>query len=115
MIIGRDSILAAADLKTETVTVPEWGGDVIVSCLSAYDRDAFEASMIGNGEKPDLTNLRARLVARCIVDESGDRTFSDEDITALGKKSASAINKLFVVAQRINGMEAGAVDAAAKK
>ena len=33
-LLTRDEILAADDIKTEDVEVPEWGGDVRVSVMS---------------------------------------------------------------------------------
>ena len=43
MILSRDQILSVNDRKTEVVTVPEWGGDVIVSVMSGEQRDAYES------------------------------------------------------------------------
>ena len=37
------------------------------------------------------------------MDESGDRIFTDKDITALGKKSAAALDKVFSAARELNG------------
>ena len=34
MLLTRDAILAAADIQTETVPVPEWGGEVAVRPLT---------------------------------------------------------------------------------
>jgi hypothetical protein len=71
------------------------------------ERDALEASMIkGKGKKAqvNLENLRAKVVARCVVDEDGVHIFSDADIPALGKKSAAALNRVYEVAQRLSGI-----------
>ena len=46
MTLTKDQILEANDLQSESVTVPEWGGDVLVRTMTGADRDAFEASMI---------------------------------------------------------------------
>ena len=40
--LTRDAILAAEDLRTEEVPVPEWGGSVIVRTLRGDDRDAYD-------------------------------------------------------------------------
>ena len=42
-ILTRDEILESEDLATETVSVPEWGGSVIVRALTGTERDAYEA------------------------------------------------------------------------
>lgn len=114
MLLSRDAILGAQDLKTEDVPVPEWGGTVRVRMMSGIERDAFSNSLLGSEGKTDLTNYRAKLVAASIVDESGAREFSESDVQALGGKSASALERVFVVADRLNTMGAAAVDTAEK-
>jgi hypothetical protein len=101
-MLSREQILAAADLPRETVEVPEWGGSVIVSTMTGADRDAFEASVVTADGKPNLRNMRAKLVAASVVDESGARLFRASDIEALGGKSASALERITKAAQRLN-------------
>lgn len=106
-ILGRSEILDSEDLATETVDVPEWGGAVIVRALTGVERDAYEGeifSLRGNGKgvEYNLQNIRAKLSARTIVDEEGVRIFSDTDITALGLKSAAALDRVFAVAQKLS-------------
>ena len=60
-------------------------------------------------------NIRAKLVARCIVNEAGTREFSDSDITALGNKSASALDLIFGVAMRLSGIGDNDVDKMAQE
>lgn len=109
-ILTKDAILAADDLPREIVPVPEWGGDVYVRTMSGTDRDAFEASLIGKEGR--LENVRARLVSLTLCDEAGSRMFTDSDITALGGKSAQALDRVFAVAQRLNGIGVDQADVA---
>jgi hypothetical protein len=102
MALSRDSILAASDLKTEIVSVPEWGGDVIIGTMTGAARDAWEQSLVGQKGKANIVNIRARLIAACAVDEAGNRLFSDDDAEALGKKSAAALDRCAKVAQKLN-------------
>jgi hypothetical protein len=111
-ILTKDAILAADDLPKERVNVPEWGGDVFVRTMTGTDRDSFEASLIGNDGR--LENVRARLVSLTICSESGERLFSDDEIASLGSKSAKALDRLFSVSQRLNGIGAEQVEAAKK-
>lgn len=103
MALSRDAILAADDIKTEEVDVPEWGGSVFLKGMTGTERDNFEA----NNRRPDgqqnLTNYRARFLVRCVVNENGTRIFSDQDAAALGKKSSGAINRLWEMAGQLNG------------
>lgn len=107
MILSREAILGSSDLKTETVAVPEWGGEVLVAAMSGEARDAWEQELVireGNRTRANLVNVRARLVAATVVDEQGKRLFSAADMEALGAKSASALDRVCKVAQRLNGM-----------
>jgi hypothetical protein len=50
------------------------------------------------------------LLVRCLADENGNRIFSDEEFEALGSKSAKVIDKLFAIAQKVNGIGQEDVD-----
>ena len=115
-ILTKDEILSAKDLHTETVYVPEWGGSVIVRTITGFERDQFEASITEGkkGAKVNLENLRARLVALSTVNEKGERIFTLADVKALGRKSASALDKVFAVAQRLSGLTSEDVEELAK-
>lgn len=111
--LSREAILEAQDVQFEEVPVPEWGGVVRVKSLTGTERDALEASMVqgkGKNVNVNLANLRAKLVARAVVNENDKRIFEDTDIIALGKKSASALQRVFEVAQRLSGLSAEDVD-----
>jgi hypothetical protein len=106
-LLNRTAILEVKDIKTETIPVPEWGGEVIVKGLSGTERDSFEAESLqgkGKNQTVNLVNLRARLVARSLVDANGERLFADHDVELLGKKSAQALSRVFDVAQRLSGL-----------
>lgn len=120
MVLKRDQILAADDLKTELVNVPEWGGEVCIKSLTGKERDKFEASMmkIGKNGKPEqnMENLRARLVVLTCIDpdDSNLPLFTDKDIEALGAKSAHALDRVFSAAQKLNGFTQEDVEALAE-
>ena len=107
MILTRDDILRANDSQMEAVDVPEWGGQVLVKGLSGTERDRFEQDSIdqrGKTTKLNFTNIRARLLVLCLVDEQGNRLFQRSDIDLLGQKSAVALNRVFEVARRLSGL-----------
>ena len=103
MALSRDAIIAADDIKTREVDMPEWGGSVFVKGVTGAERDNFEAANQDSSGNAKLTNLRARFLVRCIVNEQGTRIFADQDAAALGKKSSAAINRLWEVAGELNG------------
>lgn len=105
----RDTLLAATAAPTEVVALPALGADVKVTVrgMTGIERDAFEASCIeGKGKRREFSakNMRAKMVAYCCIDESGQRVFSDADAVALGNVRADVLDKLFSVAQRLSGM-----------
>ena len=106
-VLTRDAILNAADIQTEAVEVPEWGGTVYVRALTGVERDEYEGSRVSvKGKKVELNykNTRAKLVALCAVDEQGSRLFTEEDVPALGRRNAAALNRVFLVAQRLSAL-----------
>lgn len=105
--LNRDDILSADDLRTESVAVPEWGGQVIVRELTGTERDAYESSVVktdGKKVSVDSTNLRAKLASLSMVGDDGKRLFSEKDVTALGKKSAAALDRVVEVANRLSAI-----------
>jgi hypothetical protein len=113
MLLTKDAILTANDLVTEDVEVPEWGGAVRVRSISGAERDAFEQAIVtrkGKNVTTNMANIRAKMVALSLVDESGQRLFSDSDVVALGRKSAAALDRVFSVAQRLAGLTDTDVD-----
>jgi len=118
-VLSAEDILGAADFTCEFVAVPEWAnGDaragVWVRSLSGTDRDAFEAAVYAGGKR-NLTNVRARLCALCMVGaDQRTRLFSDHQAQALGQKSAAALDRVFNVACRLNALSARDVENLAK-
>ena len=112
--LSRDAILAAQDIETETVDVPEWGGSVQVRGLTGGQRDAYQQSLVGSAKgKSVAVNMQhatARLVAWCVIDEAGARMFKDADVVALSQKSGAALQRVFEVATRLSGLDEGAVE-----
>jgi hypothetical protein len=106
-ILTRDAILAADDIRTETVEVPEWGGSVIVKGMTGQQRDSFEEAITAQRGKDyvvNFRNFRSKLIVRCVVDENGVQLFGPTDVEALGKKSAAALQRVFKVAQKLSGL-----------
>ena len=103
-MLTKATILDLDDLVRETVPVPEWGVDVVVRTMTGGERDAFESEISKAGGFVGMDNVRARLIVRTAVDESGARLFTDDDVVALSGKSAAALSRLFDVAARLNGL-----------
>jgi len=118
MLLNKDQILAAEDLPFRDVDVPEWKGTIRVRTMTGGERDAFEASIYDtdkDGVKLNRNDFRAKLLSKVIVDENGTRLFTDKEIEKLSGKSAKAIQRLFDVAQEINGISKAEQEVIEKK
>jgi hypothetical protein len=105
-LLSKDQILQADDRRYEIVSVPEWGGDVRIRSLSGAERDQYEAGLtrqVGNTQKIDARNARAKLVALSVCDENGQPVFDAKDVIGLGNKSSAALQRLFDAAMRLSG------------
>jgi hypothetical protein len=105
-LLTRDAILDAQDIKYEYVDVPEWGGTVRVRGMTGTERDQYdvESAMAARAGGSALSDFRVRRIARCIVDEDGNRIFTDKDIRTLGSKSGAVIDRVDDVAARLSGL-----------
>jgi len=116
-MLSKKQILAAPDIKSELVHVPEWGGDVMVYGMTGSQRDEFEGSIVemkGATQTLHMQNIRAKLCSLTIRDEDGRRMFDSDEIDELGAKSAQALQRIFEVAQRLSGLTPADVEGLAK-
>jgi hypothetical protein len=100
-MLTREQIIRNSDsgIVKNRVTVPEWGGDVYIKTMTAGERGEFEA-IVSKDENRSV--VRQVLLALTICDEIGNLIFAISDINELSKKSVSAIDRLFDVANKIN-------------
>lgn len=114
MRLSRDDLLNAKDNLPEEVDlsdIPGYHGSVLVRGMTGKERDAYEVSMLTQGRagrrEMNPVNARAKLAARCVVDEDGNRLLTDADAAALGDKSAAVVIRIANVAARLSGMGEG--------
>lgn len=109
----RAAILASDDLAREPVDVP-WnlgGAKLYVRALEAREKDAYVAQTMKTGEFQWTADITAALLVKVIVDEDGERIFTDADIAVLGAKDAGTLSKMFRIALRLSGMGPGDAEA----
>jgi len=103
--LTKEQIIKVPDLKSQVVSVPEWGGEVTLQELDGRKRDEFEAYLITDpGSKDSKINLqgaRAKLLSLSIVDEKKQQMFLPEEISS---KSGVVLNRLFEIAQKLSGL-----------
>ncbi len=98
-----------SEFPRREVYVPEWDLTVWVKMLSAGERDAYEDDSLkrqGKGRKTEyvasLRDHRARLLVRVLVDEAGERIFSNADMGLLSNMPVAPIQRLYNVAIELN-------------
>ena len=88
-ILSKAAILSADDHRYDTVDCPEWGGDVRVRGLTAYEQSAI--MKLGEERKNEAV---VKVVMFGCVDENGQRLFDAEDVKQLQTKSYAVIERL---------------------
>lgn len=109
-------ILAADDLPRRCVPCPEWGVDVWIRTLNGDELVEMQDAFAGSNN-PDKRDVFARTIIASACDEHGVALFDNtpESVTALRKKSAKVLLRLFNVAREMNGIgEAESVTELAK-
>ena len=108
----REKILAAKDIRSERVHVPEWGVEVEVRSMTGAQRARVLQGATVDGEV-DLERLYPILLIETVYDpETGEPVFDAADRDALNAKNSGALERIAKVAMRLSGIDAGAEDAA---
>lgn len=111
----RDSILAADDIPSETVDVPDWGVTVEVRGMTGAERTRIMAMAASTGGKVDLQMVYPEIVIATVFDpETGTQVFTPQDRDALMAKSAKPIDRIAMVGMRLSGFTEDAADEAGK-
>jgi hypothetical protein len=99
--LSAADILAVSDLKTETVTVKEWGGDVILRELDVAGRQTFAAAAAAGKDGLGLAS-----VALCLslCSECGGLLFTTDDADALLTKNPQVVERLARRVLEISGL-----------
>ncbi len=113
----RAAAKAATSLPRERIDLPELAleGDVYARAMTGHERDSFEESMrIKKGRnkgESDLSNFRAQMAVRCLVDEDGTRILQDDDAVMLGELPVSVLNRIMAVVNRLSATTPEEVEA----
>ncbi len=107
----RDRILQTKDIKSNIITVEQWGVDLDVRTMTAGER----SSMVNSCTKPDgtvdLEKMYPLLIIAAVYDpETGAKVFTADDVAALQDKSASAVEFVAQKVMETSGMNPKAVD-----
>lgn len=100
-------ILGLSDLRTKTVRVKQWDCDLTIRELDLENGVKLFAmvSEVDGDFVIDAEQI-ASVVAWGVIDENGDRLFSDEDIPDLKKKARGPLMFLYTEITSISGEDA---------
>ena len=108
MFLDKDAFLEATELKKEIMNLGS--GKIIVSEMTAEnylelcELCKLEGSESEGSYKLDVKKFNPGLVAFSVVDEEGNRIFSNEDIPILAKRSQKQFSPIVLKAQKLNGL-----------
>ncbi|MCY0385657.1 hypothetical protein OVY01_00055 [Robbsia sp. Bb-Pol-6] len=111
MLLTKDQIIAARDLTTTDLEVPEWGGTVRVSMLSGAARDALQADF---AESKAVSHVQAVMIAATVVDENGAPLFTKDEIETIRSKGTAPLERVFKAAVTLNKLGAAETEKAGK-
>lgn len=117
-IAGRDAFTSAAaqTAPIERVPCPELGDGyvAIIRGLSGTERDKYQASLLvqnkRGGSKVDMDNVSAKLVAKCLIHENGQRVFTDAEVGIVGAIRGDVLKRLYDAAARTSGISEDELD-----
>lgn len=111
----KETILGAQDLAYEDIEIPEWGGVTVrVYGLDSDEIEAYQNSSTAMKTKAKknadvelaVKSRRAQLVVKALYNpHTNERIFDDADAADLAKKSAGVVNGLYVLVERLSGMD----------
>lgn len=111
----RDQIIAADDIKSELVEIPEWNVTILVKSMSGAERgQMLKAVTTANGQVDIGKAVSDVLIFTAHDPETGERIFTIEDRDLLNEKSGAAIQRAAEVGMRLSGLMPESIDEAGK-
>lgn len=121
-LLNRNQILEAKDIKTKIISVPEWGGDIMIKQLSAKEYNDITMNMVNirkmaakqlskrNSDENledaineiAIKNQKILLLIKSIIDENMKPLFTEADLELLYQKNTNVIDKIIAEIEELN-------------
>lgn len=104
--LTKDQIFAV-QLRTDEVPIPEWGGSIRIREMTAKEMQENGRFVIRPDGKVDYSKavqVPVQMCLKMVVDEAGQRLFTDGDIPRLEQMHASAVTKIANAVRKLSGM-----------
>jgi hypothetical protein len=109
MSMKASDILNFMDVKTSEIEVAEWNKTLRIKELGLEEGMSLFDKFKGLKEGDQFT-LSARDIAQVVawgvIDEEGNRIFSDDDVPALARKNRNALMTLYTAITAMTGEDA---------
>lgn len=119
--LTAEEILAIDDIPSQDVVVPEWkNATVRVVGLNGKDASDFSSKLVEVDGKGKITAIKLdgflpELLSKTLHNLNGERIFkTEEQVKALGLKSAAVLKRLGDVASKLSGLDEQAAENAEK-
>lgn len=118
----KQKILAAVDLKSEIVPIPEWDVTIEVRGMSGRSRAkfievAYQAGLVKEGQQPDAAMGAAMLAIfpEFVIDgvydpATGKRVFEKSDLDELQGKNGEVIERIALKVIELSGLNDQGLD-----
>lgn len=107
-VLSNPAQLHSVQLARELVSVPEWGVAVWVYEMTGSEVEAWRSGLLRKGKvelDPKAQRLRtARLLAKVIRDENGNRLYADSDASLFLQMGSRGAERVAKVALRLSGL-----------
>lgn len=97
----KDTILAAKDISLEPMVIPEWGVTVFIPVMTLDQVMTRDVALKDIKEKDFFIHYATYI----LLDETGQRIFTADDVGALKQKSAAIVKKIVARFNQLNGLD----------
>lgn len=122
-LLNRNQILEVKDIKTKIISIPEWGGDIMIKQLSAKEYNDITMNMVNirkmaakqlsSKKNADenledainelaIKNKKILLIIKSVVDENMKHLFSETDMELLYQKNTNVIDRIIAEIEEFN-------------
>ena len=105
--LSRDEILEVEDIERADVECPEWGGTVLVRGLTAQQYIGMGFDLRGEGDTINAEKAKEMMpmiVSMGVIDEDGERLFTEGDVKKLAHKSFGPIERISSKILELSGL-----------
>lgn len=98
-MLSRD--ILSRPIRTERISIPEWGTDTFVRVMSGRDRHTFQSKL----KELDQSLFSALFFIACVCDEQGQRQFAWEDLEQVANLEYDVLERVALAAIKLNKLD----------